>query len=77
MIQTAVIQIPAFPVENAQGFVAPYGDCPLDNDRVGERVYMDILNRAQEYVHIMSPYLILEREMEKTYEQKDYEGLAP
>ncbi len=58
------LSYPAFPVENAQGFVAPYGDCPLDNDRVGERVYMDILNRAQEYVHIMSPYLILEREME-------------
>ncbi|MDE7307492.1 MAG: cardiolipin synthase [Lachnospiraceae bacterium] len=58
------LSYPSFPVQNAHGYVAPYGDCPLDNDRVGERVYMDILNRAQEYVHIMSPYLILEREME-------------
>lgn len=58
------LSYPLFPVQNAHGYVAPYGDCPLDNDRVGERVYMDILNRAQEYVHIMSPYLILEREME-------------
>ena len=42
-----------------------YGtDCPLDKDKVGERVYMDILNRAQNYVHIMSPYLILDSEME-------------
>jgi len=51
-------------VENAAGYVIPYGDCPLDDDRVGERVYMDILNRAQKYVHIMSPYLILDGEME-------------
>lgn len=42
----------------------PYGDCPLDRDKVGERVYMDILNRAQKYVHIMTPYLILDGELE-------------
>lgn len=52
------------PMEESQGFVIPYGDCPLDDDRLGERVYMDILNRAQEYVHIMTPYLILDGEME-------------
>lgn len=48
----------------AGGYVIPYGDCPLDSDRLGERVYMDILNRAQDYVHIMTPYLILDGEME-------------
>jgi len=47
-----------------KGFVLPYGDYPLDNDKVGERIYMDILNQATEYVHIMSPYLILDEEME-------------
>lgn len=51
-------------VQGAKGYVIPYGDCPLDNDRVGEKVYMDILNRAQKYVHIMMPYLILDGEME-------------
>ena len=55
---------PASVREEAPGYVLPYGDCPLDSDRVGERVYMDILNRAQRYVHIMSPYLILDGEME-------------
>lgn len=49
---------------NSNGFVLPYGDCPLDNDKVGEKVYMDLLNRATKYVHIMSPYLILDGEME-------------
>lgn len=50
--------------QGARGYVIPYGDCPLDDDRVGERVYMDILNRAQRYVHIMTPYLILDGEIE-------------
>ncbi|HBA46244.1 MAG TPA: cardiolipin synthase [Lachnospiraceae bacterium] len=50
--------------EHSNGYVVPYGDCPLDNDRVGEQVYMDILNRAVKYVHIMTPYLILDGEME-------------
>ena len=50
--------------DKTQGFVLPFGDCPLDEDKVGERVYMDILNRASDYVHIMTPYLILDGEME-------------
>lgn len=53
--------IPAVP---AEGFVVPYGDCPLDGERVGEMVYLDLLNRAQKYVHIMTPYLILDGELE-------------
>ena len=48
---------------DAPGWVLPYGDSPLDSERVGELVYMDILNRAQRYVHIMTPYLILDSEM--------------
>jgi cardiolipin synthase len=49
--------------ENAPGWVLPYGDSPVDNERVGELVYTDILSRAQRYVHIMTPYLILDTEM--------------
>ena len=46
------------------GFAAPYGDCPLDGERVGELVYIDLLNRARSYIHIMTPYLILDGELE-------------
>lgn len=45
------------------GFVVPYGDCPLDEDKVGETVYMDILNRATDYAYFMTPYLILDGEL--------------
>lgn len=49
--------------EHAGGYVMPYGDCPLDGEKVGENVYIDILNRATDYVHIMTPYLILDGEL--------------
>ena len=60
----SIQQYPAISQPKAEGYVIPYGDCPLDHDKVGERVYMDILNRATKYVHIMTPYLILDSEME-------------
>jgi cardiolipin synthase len=47
----------------ADGFVIPYGVVPFGSERVGKRVYLDILNTAREYVHIMTPYLILDQEM--------------
>ena len=50
--------------EAPDGFVLPYADNPLDQERVGEWVYLDLLNRAQRYVHIFTPYLILDGEME-------------
>ena len=51
-------------IHGAEGFVMPFGDSPLDNDKVGETVYMDLLNRANDCVHIMTPYLILDGELE-------------
>ncbi len=58
------LQKPAVPSPNPSGYVMPYGDCPLDAYRVGETVYIDILYRATDYVHIMTPYLILDGELE-------------
>lgn len=47
----------------SKGYVVPYGDSPLDNERMGESVYLEIINRAKQYVYIMSPYLILDSVM--------------
>ena len=46
--------------ESLSGYVMPYADNPLDKDKVGETVYIDFLYRAKNYVHIMTPYLILD-----------------
>lgn len=45
------------------GFVQPYGDSPLDNENVGENIYMNIINKAKNYVYIFTPYLIIDHEM--------------
>ena len=46
-----------------KGYMIPYGDSPYDHENVGEEVYFHILNHAKKYVHIMTPYLILDNEM--------------
>ncbi len=50
------------PVE-AEGWVIPYGDSPFNGENIAEMVYIDVLNRARNYVHIMTPYLIIDHEM--------------
>ncbi|WP_343032802.1 cardiolipin synthase [Anaerotalea alkaliphila] len=45
------------------GCVQPFADNPLDGEPVGETVYLNIINKAQRYVHITSPYLIIDSAM--------------
>ena len=47
--------------ENA--YIQPYADSPLDDERVGEDVYINIVNRANRYCWFVTPYLILTDEM--------------
>ena len=46
-----------------EGYVIPYGDSPLDHENVGENIYLNIINRAKNYVYIFTPYLIIDHEM--------------
>ena len=55
-----------FNVNDKEGYVMPYSDNPYDEYNVAEQVYMDILNTAKKYVHIMTPYLVLDNEMMMT-----------
>lgn len=48
---------------NCPGYVIPFSDSPFDGELVGETVYMDILGKATRYVHITSPYLIIDNEL--------------
>ncbi len=50
--------------ENENGFIVPFTDSPLDNEPVGENVYMNIVNSAKRYVYITTPYLIIDNEMQ-------------
>ena len=48
----------------SDGYVVPYADTPLDNEALGENVYINILNQAKDYVYIATPYLLISDEME-------------
>jgi cardiolipin synthase len=55
-----------FPWTNAKcaieggGYVQPYADSPIDNENVGEHVYIQIINNARNYVYINTPYLVID-----------------
>lgn len=48
------------------GVVQPFGDTPLDNENVGENVYLNMISRAKDYIYIYTPYLIIDQEMQVT-----------
>ncbi len=45
------------------GCVQPYADTPLDGECVGELVYFNLINKAKDYIYIMTPYLIPDNEL--------------
>ena len=51
-----------------KGYVQPYADSPLDKERVGENVYLNVIKNAKRYVYFMTPYLIITDEMNREME---------
>ncbi|MEE1054038.1 MAG: cardiolipin synthase [Acutalibacteraceae bacterium] len=49
----------------AKGFLLPYADGPLDNKNPAEGIYMQIINSAQRYIYIATPYLIIDNSMKE------------
>ncbi|MGN1343588.1 MAG: phosphatidylserine/phosphatidylglycerophosphate/cardiolipin synthase family protein [Traorella sp.] len=45
------------------GFVAPFSDSPTDEEAVGYCAHLNIINSADEYIYIQTPYLILDNGM--------------
>jgi cardiolipin synthase len=45
------------------GWIAPYGETPLDHQITAQDIYINMLNTAQRYCWIMTPYLIIDNEM--------------
>ena len=44
----------------SDGYVQPYADSPVDEENVGEHVYIQIINKAKKYVYINTPYLVVD-----------------
>ncbi len=49
--------------EKSDGFIQPFADSPLDNEPVGEIVYLNMINKAQDYIYITTPYLIIDQKI--------------
>lgn len=60
---------------DSDGIVQPYSDTPLDDEELGENVYLEMISQAQEYVYIFTPYLILDSEILKAMELASKRGV--
>ncbi|HOK49945.1 MAG TPA: cardiolipin synthase [Sedimentibacter sp.] len=49
--------------EECHGYVQPFDDSPLDNEHVSESVYLNLINQAERYIYIETPYLIIDNKM--------------
>ena len=47
----------------AEGYVAAYGETPLDDQILAQDIYINIINNSRKYCWIMTPYLIIDNEM--------------
>ncbi|MBP1760462.1 MAG: hypothetical protein H6Q64_4 [Firmicutes bacterium] len=48
----------------SDGYVQPFTDSPFDDEALGESVYLNLINQAERYVYINTPYLVLDNEMQ-------------
>lgn len=60
------LYLPHIPYTAKQnGFLQPYADSPMDDEQVGENVYISMANKAERYCWFMTPYLIITDEMKQ------------
>lgn len=52
-----------FKNKETKGFVSAYGETPLDEEIVGQNIYLNIINQATKYIYIATPYLIVDTDM--------------
>lgn len=49
-----------YEAKNSQGYVLGYADEPFDDENIAEFVYLHMINTAKRYVHIVTPYLVID-----------------
>ncbi|MDF2678424.1 MAG: hypothetical protein K0Q97_2776 [Bacillota bacterium] len=50
-------------LDECYGYVQPFDDSPLDDEHVSEAVYLNLINQAEKYIYIETPYLIADNKM--------------
>ncbi len=64
ILDPASPQVPkAADKDDFDGYIAAYGETPLDYEITSQNIYMNILNQAVDYCYIITPYLIIDNEL--------------
>lgn len=60
-----------------EGFVQPYldGPAPAYRNHIGENVYINLINSAQKYLYITTPYLIIDHELQTALRSAGLRGV--
>lgn len=58
----------AFDEMSDDGYVQPFSDSPTDDEHVGENIHISLVNAANRYIFIQTPYLVLDNEMKTSLE---------
>ncbi len=45
------------------GYVQPFADTPIDDENVSLNAYLNMMSRAQKYIYICTPYLVISNEI--------------
>ena len=64
------------PLPPRPGFVQPFSDSPLDDERVGENVYLSVIRSARRSLQIMTPYLVIDEELTHALTMAARSGVA-
>lgn len=60
---------------NPSGYVQPFGDIPYDFESIGKNVYLNLIYKANKYIYIATPYLIIEETMRAALAQAAQSGV--
>lgn len=53
-----------YKVHNEPGLVIPYGDDAYNEEDIAENVYLYIIQNAKKYLHITTPYVVIDNQMQ-------------
>lgn len=68
---------PHRPGNTFEGLVQPFcdGPCPFNSDAVAENAYLNLINQAQSYIYITTPYLIIDFPLRNALESAAKRGV--
>ena len=66
---------PASAASPVKGWVQPYADGPMSTENVGEQIYQHIIDGAQQYLYITTPYLMIDDGMISSLESAAKSGI--